>query len=113
MDNPTSTELEVEQSVMMKMIDDCFVEYQSALDNGDYDTEKESQIDQKMLETDKQKWIDYKAQVEKLDKFIKTDKAQADILLQGSLAKTLDEVHKAMNIDCEDCINGLVDAVNV
>ena len=76
----------------INQVDRGFEEYQKILNESDYDNEQERQRDQEMLNSEKKLWEDYKS--------TKTEQAYQKIVT-------------AMEADCQDCMRGLTEAVEV
>ena len=108
------TSLQLEQQKITADIDTAFKQYQQVIDKGDYTDEAERQRDQEMLNNEVKAWQYYKEQLTKIEPLILSgDRDGSTAVLNNEVEKAFVEISKAMEIDVNDCAEGLADAVDV
>ena len=95
-------------------MDNLFEQYKQVLNNCTYETEAERQRDFEMLDNEKVLWQNYKSQLEKINPMIEANDKNASVtFLLGDLDKSFNAMYEAINLDVEDCSNGLDKAIGV
>ena len=106
--------LRAKQNQVTADIDSAFEKYQQVINKSDYDDESERQRDQEMLNNEIKAWQNYKAQLAKIDPLILSGNHDGSIaILNNEVEKAFVDITGAIDIDVNDCAEGLADAVDV
>ena len=114
MSTQEESNLRAKQNQVTADIDAAFEKYQQVINKTDYDDESERQKDQEMLNNEIKAWQNYKAQLAKIDPLILSGNHAGSIaILNNEVERAFVDITGAVDIDVNDCAEGLADAVDV